>query len=180
MSRGSRFLSFVLRHKPEEIGLELGSGGWVNLDILVRALRQAGRPMSRTEIMQTVATDQKGRFTISADGTEIRAAQGHSVPIALGLAVSAPPAVLYHGTARHKLDEIFSSGLLPMKRHHVHLSSSRHAAASVGARHGKPVILKIDALAMHQEGHEFYVSDNGIWLTAVVPTNFLGFAENFT
>ncbi|QFT45427.1 RNA 2'-phosphotransferase [Roseivivax sp. THAF40] len=178
MSRESRFLSLVLRHKPEEIGLKLDGAGWVEVDNLLRALKRSGRGLSRDALEKVVAENDKRRFTISEDGRRIRAAQGHSVEVDLELPPSPPPASLYHGTARGNLDEIFRIGILPRRRRQVHLSCDAETALSVGQRHGKAVVLQIAAAAMASEGYTFHCADNGVWLTDEVPPTFIGFATN--
>lgn len=178
MSRESRFLSLVLRHKPEELGLELDRGGWVDIDDLLRALKRSGRRMSREELERLVAENDKRRFSMSDDGLRIRAAQGHSVNVDLGLSAVVPPAILYHGTSRDNLDEIFRIGINPGRRRQVHLSPDVATAAAVGRRHGKPVVLQISAETMHREGHSFHLADNGVWLTNQVPPDFIGFVDH--
>lgn len=175
MSRTSKFLSRILRHEPETIGLSLGSGGWVPIDKLLRALKRAGHPLTREELDALVASNDKQRFTISEDGRRIRAAQGHSIAVELGLAAVTPPAVLYHGTASANLDAIFAEGIQPGQRQFVHLSPDTDTAQLVGRRHGRAVVLRIDAAAMHADGHEFFRADNGVWLTAIVPNSYLSF-----
>ncbi|WP_236860990.1 RNA 2'-phosphotransferase [Brevirhabdus pacifica] len=166
----------ILRHRPDLVGLELDPAGWVPVDRLLRALKQSGRGMSRDMLLELVAADDKQRFTVAENGERIRAAQGHSVDVNLDLKPKIPPATLYHGTARRMLDEIFSEGLLPMKRRQVHLSADPATAKGVGGRHGEPIVLTVGALDMHSAGHEFFQADNGVWLTDVVPPQFLGFA----
>lgn len=175
MSRQSKFLSLILRHKPEEVGITLHPAGWVRIDVLLHAMRRAGHRMSREELEALVETNDKKRFTISEDGEFIRAAQGHSIKVDLGLKTRVPPLKLYHGTARQYLDSIFSSGLRPMRRTHVHLSVAAIEAEAVGRRHGKVIVLEIAAHLMHAEGHHFFVADNGVWLTETVPAQFLSF-----
>ncbi|WP_073130052.1 RNA 2'-phosphotransferase [Palleronia salina] len=175
MSRKSKFLSLILRHKPEEVGLTLDPAGWVPIDRLLRAMKAHGRPMSREELIDLIEGSEKKRFSISADGKLIRAAQGHSIDIDLGLTPREPPINLYHGTARHNLDGIFAAGLQPMRRRQVHLSVAPADAEAVGRRHGKPVVLRLAALSMHEEGHVFSRADNGVWLVDAVPPQFIGF-----
>ena len=176
MSRASKFLSLVLRHDPSAAGVELDRQGWVRVDDLLRGCRQAGRAISRAELDEIVATSDKRRFTISPCGTRIRAAQGHSVAVDLGLAPVAPPDLLYHGTASGNLDSIFTAGLLPGRRRDVHLSGDVETARAVGRRHGKPVVLVVAAGEMHRDGHVFRRADNGVWLTDRVPPSRLAFA----
>jgi putative RNA 2'-phosphotransferase len=175
MSRESKFLARVLRHEPEAIGLKLDRNGWVSVDDLLRAMKKAGRRLSRDQLVEIVALNDKRRFTLSEDGHRIRAAQGHSVEVDLGLPPAIPPHSLYHGTAARNLDAIFAHGLLPGRRRHVHLSPDPETAIRVGERHGKPVVLRIDAAAMQADGHTFYCADNGVWLTAGVHVHYLGF-----
>lgn len=175
MSRTSKFLSRILRHEPEEIGLSLRPGGWVPINELLRALKRAGHPLTRAELEALVASNDKQRFTISEDGRRIRAAQGHSIAVELGLPAATPSAVLYHGTASANLDAIFAEGIQPGRRQFVHLSPDTDTAQLVGRRHGRAVVLRIDAAAMHADGHEFFRADNGVWLTAIVPSSYLSF-----
>ncbi|WP_156727871.1 RNA 2'-phosphotransferase [Streptomyces apocyni] len=167
----SKYLSKHLRHRPERIGLTLDSGGWVDIDTLVAAAAAHGFPFTRAELDRAVAENDKQRFAI--DGDRIRASQGHTVAVELGLPPSEPPAYLYHGTVARNLDAIRAEGLRPMARHDVHLSADRDTATRVGARRGRPVVLSVDAGAMHRDGHEFRLSANGVWLTSAVPTAYL-------
>ncbi|MFZ3583213.1 RNA 2'-phosphotransferase [Loktanella sp. DJP18] len=176
MPRDSRFLTLILRHRPDLIGIELDKAGWADIGQLLRALKRHGRSLSRTQLEEIVFADNKTRFTVSPDGTRIRAAQGHSLPLDLGLSPMLPPVTLYHGTARHSLDAIFAEGLLPGRRQFVHLSKDVVTAVTVGARHGKAVVLTVNCAAMAAEGHAFVRADNGVWLTSAVPARFLGFA----
>lgn len=177
MSRESKFLSLVLRHKPEEIDLQLDKHGWVEVDQLLRKMRKANRRLSREELIQIVETNEKKRFTLSEDGLRIRAAQGHSIDVDLGLQALRPPNELYHGTATANLDAIFADGLNSGRRQQVHLSLDQETAERVGQRHGKPVVLRVEAEKMFKDGFEFFRADNGVWLTDEVPTRFLGFGQ---
>lgn len=170
----SKFLSLVLRHQPEVIGLILDDSGWADIDMLIR-LSQAHKPLTRTLIEQVVAENSKQRFAISEDGRRIRANQGHSIEVELGLQPLAPPARLYHGTATHSVEAIRCEGLRKRSRQHVHLSTDADTATSVGARHGKPSVLIVRAGEMAAEGHAFFRSDNGVWLTDTVPVRFIDF-----
>lgn len=162
----SRILSYVLRHAPQEIGLTLDAGGWADVtDLLARATVD----MTRDDLHRIVSTSDKTRFALSEDGSRIRANQGHSVPVDLGLAACTPPDRLYHGTVVRFLEAIEAEGLRPMERHHVHLSPDIDTARAVGARRGPPVILSVDAAAMQAEGALFFRSENGVWLTDSVP-----------
>lgn len=173
LKRQSKLLSLILRHDPAKAGLELGEGGWVRVDDLLKGIANMGRGMSRARLEEVVAENDKKRFTLSDDGEMIRAAQGHSVEIALNLQPKLPPPSLYHGTATRFLEAILEDGLKPMSRQHVHLSQDVETAVKVGSRHGKPVVLIIDTRAMRSRGMEFYQADNGVWLTnAVSPEYF--------
>ena len=169
----SKFLSLVLRHKPEAIGLVLDEAGWASVPALIALARKAGTHLSAEMISEVIASNDKQRFALSPDGQRIRANQGHSIPVDLGLEPQQPPAVLYHGTATRFLDAILNEGLKPGNRQHVHLSPDEATASKVGKRHGKPVILRVDTGLMYNDGHAFYQSQNGVWLTAHVPPTYL-------
>lgn len=173
----SKFLSLVLRHKPEEIGLVLDQNGWASVDELISLANARGTNLSHEQIQSIVENSDKKRFALSVDGTKIRANQGHSVAIELGLNPQAPPERLYHGTAMRFLESIRASGLHPASRQHVHLSTDLATAEKVGSRHGKPVILMVDAGQMTRGGHLFYLSENGVWLTDSVPVNYITFPD---
>ena len=169
----SKFLSLVLRHQPEAIGLVLDEQGWANVDDLLEKANQADRAITRDLLVQVVEQNDKQRFSLSVDGTRIRANQGHSIAVNLGLQARKPPEVLYHGTATRFLESILTQGLRPQKRQHVHLSPDLATAFRVGQRHGKPVILEVDTAGMQQDGQTFYCSANGVWLCDRVPPRFL-------
>ncbi|GAA2432153.1 RNA 2'-phosphotransferase [Streptomyces pulveraceus] len=171
----SKYLSKHLRHQPERIGITLDAHGWVPIDTLLHALARNHFPLTRAELDQVVALNDKQRFAI--EGDRIRASQGHTVPVDLGLPPAEPPAYLYHGTVGRALESIRSEGLRPMDRTHVHLSPDRETATRVGARRGRPIVLSVDAGAMHRAGHTFHVSANGVWLTEAVPPAFLRFRD---
>ena len=168
----SKFLSLVLRHKPQTIGLELDDQGWASVDELIAAAGKQGTKLRSELIEEVVATNDKKRFALSEDGSRIRANQGHSVKVDLGLEPVAPPEFLYHGTATRFMASIRTQGLKPSGRHHVHLSPDRETAVKVGSRRGVPVVLRVEAGRMHAEGTVFYCSDNGVWLTDRVPPEF--------
>lgn len=168
-----KLLAWVLRHEPGAIGLELDRAGWAELDALLSGLRSYGRPCSRAQLERCVATDSKARFSISADGHRIRAAQGHSIPIDLGLAPAQPPELLFHGTPTRFVASILERGLDRGKRHDVHLSTDAETAVEVGRRRGAAVVLRVDAGRMHRDGFGFRRSDNGVWLTERVPPDYL-------
>jgi putative RNA 2'-phosphotransferase len=169
----SKFLSLVLRHKPESINLMLDQQGWAFVDELIVSSNAAGMRFSREDLMHVVDTSEKKRFSLSEDGQRIRAAQGHSVIVALGLTPQEPPRILYHGTATRFMESILSEGLRPQARQQVHLSSDEATAHQVGQRHGKPLIFKVDSLRMHEANFQFFLADNGVWLTDHVPSVFL-------
>lgn len=171
----SKYLSRHLRHDPGRIGLVLDEGGWADIDELLAACERRGMRVSRAQLDEVVARNDKRRFAIDPTGRRIRASQGHTIPVDLGLAPLAPPAWLYHGTVAASLAGIRAEGLRPMRRQHVHLSPDRETATRVGARRGRPVVLSVDAGAMHAAGHVFWRSDNGVWLTDAVPVAFLSF-----
>lgn len=171
----SKFLSLILRHKPEAVGLALGEGGWVAVEELLAALARHGRPLGRAELAAIVAGNDKQRFAFSADGSMIRASQGHSVAVDLGYAPATPPERLYHGTVARFLPSIRAEGLRRGQRHHVHLSADAATAVRVGARRCEAVVLTVAAGRMAAAGHEFFLSANGVWLTAQVPPGFILF-----
>ena len=170
----SKFLSLVLRHQPEIIGLPLDDAGWADIDVLIR-LSQPHKPLTRALIEQVVEENSKQRFAISDDGRRIRANQGHSIEVELGLQPVTPPTLLYHGTATRFVDAIRREGLVKRSRQHVHLSADAGTATTVGARHGKPVVLIVRAGEMAAVGHAFFRSENGVWLTDAVPVEFIDF-----
>lgn len=173
LARTSKFLSLVLRHKPETIGLTLQEGGWALVDELISKINLHGTALDRALLQVIVDTNDKKRFAFNDDGTMIRANQGHSVEVDLQLPVAVAPDVLYHGTAAHSLVIVLEEGLKRRQRHHVHLTADPQTAVAVGGRHGKPVLLYIDARAMQAAGYVFYVSANGVWLADEVPAKYI-------
>ena len=173
MTSHSKYLSLLLRHNPGLIGLTLDGQGWAVIDELIELSQKKGKRFTRELLEEIVATDNKQRYTFSPDGQKIRANQGHSIDIDLGLTPQAPPGELYHGTAGRFLDSILREGLKPGTRQHVHLSRDIHTARNVGQRHGKPVILTVDTAQMAADGFQFYLSENGVWLTEHVPPIYL-------
>jgi putative RNA 2'-phosphotransferase len=171
--RISKFLSRVLRHAPEDIGLTLEPGGWVLVTDLLAATEQAGTRITSEELTQIVRSSDKQRFAFDGTGTRIRANQGHSVEVDLQLEAAEPPTELYHGTGVRSLEPILAGGLLKIARHHVHLSADTTTAVKVGSRHGKPVVLVVDAAKMRAEGLIFFRSANGVWLVDHVPPQYL-------
>ncbi len=173
--RTSKFLSLVLRHQPDAAGIQLDAAGWVKVDELLAGCARAGRVLSKGDLDQVVAENSKKRFEFSADNQLIRASQGHSVEVNLQFEPRIPPEFLYHGTATRFLEAIRLTGLQKMKRHHVHLSQETVMTLAVGSRHGKAVLLTINAGEMRQKGFEFFLSTNGVWLVDHVPAEFIQF-----
>jgi len=171
--RISKFLSLVLRHKPEEIGIELDNNGWTDVSTLIRTVNQKGILLNIDILKHVVDTNPKKRFAFDDTFEKIRANQGHSVEVELGYEAKQPPAILYHGTGEKYVNQILQSGLDKRSRHHVHLTSDFDTAIKVGQRHGKPVVFEVMAAQMFNEKMDFYLSDNGVWLTDIVPSRFL-------
>ena len=171
----SKFLSLILRHEPEVVGLKLDEAGWVSVDELLAAVNRHGTALTLAQLQHIVATSDKKRFAFSEDGQRIRASQGHSVEVDLQYAAQTPPEILYHGTATRFLDGIRKDGLQRMARHDVHLSAETKVTFQVGGRHGKPVLLTIRAGEMHRAGFVFRCSANGVWLANHVPPQFIEF-----
>jgi putative RNA 2'-phosphotransferase len=169
----SKFLSYVLRHQPEAIGLVLDAEGWADVEVLLECARLAGQVFSRHDLEQVVAGNDKQRFVLSPDGRRIRANQGHSVEVELQLPTIEPPAELFHGTALRFAVAIRAEGLKPGSRRHVHLSANEDTARAVGQRHGKPLVFRVASGAMARAGFDFFRSENGVWLTARVPPEYL-------
>ena len=173
--RVSKFLSLVLRHDPGKVGLTLNAAGWAEVDALIAAAARAGVAIDRETLARVVAESDKQRFALSPDGRRIRANQGHSVDVDLGLEPRVPPELLYHGTATRFVESIRAAGLHAAARTHVHLSADEETARAVGQRHGRPVVLAIAAGRMHRDGRLFFRSDNGVWLTEAVPAEYIDF-----
>ena len=171
--RASKLLSLVLRHEPSRIGITLDRAGWVEVEVLLAALADHGHPLSGGQLERVVRTSDKQRFALDRSTSRIRANQGHSVDVDLELAPATPPDRLYHGTPVRNLDAILREGLLPRRRHAVHLSPDVATAQQVGARRGACVVLVIDASSMHAAGHSFTRSANGVWLVPSVPPRYL-------
>jgi putative RNA 2'-phosphotransferase len=175
--RTSKFISLVLRHKPEEAGLTLDESGWCRVADLLRGCAANKHRIDREDLEAIVADNDKKRFQFSDDGERIRAVQGHSIIVDLKYDATEPPTHLFHGTATRFLDSIKASGLVKGSRQHVHLSAKRDTAMQVGARHGKPVVLIVFAGEMHRDGYTFYNAPNGVWLVDAVPSEYLRFNE---
>jgi putative RNA 2'-phosphotransferase len=170
----SKFLSLVLRHAPETIHVNMDKNGWVDIQELIdNANARKNFRLTIDILKKVVATNDKQRFILSDDGKRIRANQGHSITVDLDLESKMPPDVLYHGTATRFLDSILKEGLKPMGRRYVHLSRTEAIAITVGRRHGKPVVLYIDAKAMYEEGYKFYLSENKVWLVDKAPVKYI-------
>ncbi len=177
IKQDSKLLSFVLRHKPETIGIVLDENGWINVHELLEKIKIKNESFTFERLQQVVAENDKQRFSFNADKTRIRANQGHSIDIDLGLPPKMPPAILYHGTASTNVESIKKSGIIKGKRQHVHLSIDTETATKVGTRHGKPIILIIDTKSMHEDGILFYCSDNGVWLTDFINIKYIEFPK---
>lgn len=167
----SKYLSYKLRHNPGT--LQMDAEGWVSISELVKQITQGNITQTRLELEEVVKTCPKQRFTIDHERDLIRANQGHSLAICLNLVEQVPPQLLFHGTSKRAMQAIIMEGLQKMQRHHVHLSTEYSTAQDVGARHGSPIVIHIDAAKMHQEGHKFYRSNNGVWLTDCVPRRYM-------
>ena len=171
--RVSKRLSYVLRHRPDSVGLALDPAGWVEVGRLLGALAAHGTVLSREELEHVVATNDKRRFAFDESGRRVRASQGHSVPVDLELIPATPPGTLYHGTGDGAVAAIQREGLRRMRRHHVHLSADVATALRVGRRHGRPAVFAVDAAAMAGDGCVFFRSENGVWLVDAVPSAYL-------
>lgn len=169
----SKFLSLVLRHKPDTIGIQLDENGWTDVDTLIEKANRYGIKFDKKILNYIVDTNSKKRFAFSETLDKIRASQGHSINIELGYINQKPPETLFHGTGEKSIHSIISSGLEKRSRQHVHLSSDIETAVKVGQRHGRPVVFKVFTEQMHIDNFEFFLSDNGVWLTDNVPTKYL-------
>lgn len=168
----SKYIALILRHKPETIGIALDEHGWADVDQLIAGISRT-YPLTREKLEEIVRTDNKQRYSFSDDHSLIRANQGHSVPVDVGLCKTDPPDVLYHGTAEKYVPSILRQGLVPKSRLYVHLSKDTVTARDVGKRHGRPVIFRINAKKMAADGYDFFLSANGVWLTKSVPAVYL-------
>lgn len=174
MIQHSKFLSLVLRHKPETIGITLDSEGWTNVQILLQQMIKHKHPLKLKELIEVVETNEKKRFQLSEDQDQIRAVQGHSSNQVIREYIALqPPHILYHGTATRFLNSILKQGLVSRDRHHVHLSAELNTAKQVGQRHGKVIIFTIDTAAMLVDGFKFYQAENGVWLSDTIPMKYL-------
>ena len=173
--RASKFICLVLRHNPQAAGIDLDKNGWADTQQLLAGMAHTKHKITLDDLKEIVATDEKQRYKFGDDFAKIRANQGHSVKVDVEMKEATPPTVLYHGTAARFLDAIKAEGLRPKNRLHVHLSIDEKTAVQVGGRHGKPAVLIINAADMHKDGHRFYISENGIWLTNNVPPQYINF-----
>lgn len=169
----SKFLSLVLRHKPETIGIQLDQNGWVAVNELIEKANNYGIEFDREMLTHIVETNSKKRFAFDDTLDKIRASQGHSIEIELGYKSQKPPEILFHGTAEKFVQSILETGLEKRNRQHVHLSNDLETATKVGQRHGKPFVFKVFAEQMYNDHFQFYISDNGVWLTDNVPAKYL-------
>jgi putative RNA 2'-phosphotransferase len=177
LKRISKFLSLILRHQPQLIGIELDERGWANVDELIKRANEHGHHLDLAMLNYVVDTNDKKRFVFDENRQKIRASQGHSVAVELGYEAQKPPEILYHGTGEKSMHAILRTGIEKRGRQHVHLSRDRETAVQVGLRHGKPVVFNVLAAEMYENGYLFYLSENGVWLTDTVPAEFLGLAE---
>ena len=170
----SKFISLILRHKPETIGISLDEHGWADVREMIQGINAAGNHhLSEDLLEEIVRSDEKQRYSFNEDHTLIRANQGHSIAVDVELEKKTPPAVLYHGTGEKYASSIDEQGLIPKSRLYVHLSSDVETAKKVGSRHGKPVVYTVDCAAMTADGYQFYLSANNVWLTKEVPIHYL-------
>lgn len=172
----SKFLSLLLRHKPEKIGLTLDKNGWAIVEELINKSKKTGVLFSKEDLELIVKTNDKQRFAFNEDKTKIRASQGHSIQdVEILTETHTPPPFLYHGTVAKFITSIKEIGLQKMNRQHVHLSLDKETAIKVANRRGKPIILTINTDKMYKEGYLFYLSENGVWLTDNIPSHFIQF-----
>ena len=168
----SKYISLILRHKPEVIGVDLDEHGWADVDELIEGIRKS-TDFDMAMLEKIVSEDEKQRYSFNEDKTLIRANQGHSIPVDVELEQKTPPAILWHGTGEKFTASIDKDGLIPKSRLYVHLSSNQETAKKVGSRHGRPIIYQVDAESMNNDGYEFFLSANGVWLTKEVPAKYL-------
>lgn len=174
----SKFLSLVLRHQPEIIGIHLDQNGWTDVDELIKKANQNGVNFDREILNHVVATNSKKRFAFNDTSDRIRASQGHSINIELGYTNQKPPEILFHGTGEKSVQSILETGLKKRDRQHVHLSTDFEVAVKVAQRHGKPFVFKVLAEQMYHDKYQFFISDNGVWLTDDVPAKYLKQHDN--
>lgn len=168
-----KFLSLILRHQPQAVGIQLDEHGCANVEELLEGMSNHGKPVDMQTLEYMVANNDKKRYSFNDDKTLIRANQGHSIPVDVELEEKVPPEYLYHGTGEKYVSSIEKNGLLPKSRLYVHLSNDVSTAENVGRRHGSPIVYKIHSAEMHKDGYCFYLSVNGVWLTKKVPVKYL-------
>lgn len=172
LNKTSKYLSLILRHKSEVIGITLDRYGWADVELLIKGIQNT-QPFSMQMLEDIVSTDNKQRYSFNEDKTKIRANQGHSIPVDVELEKKTPPEYLWHGIGEKYVESIDENGLIPKSRLYVHLSNDYNTAVTVGKRHGKPVIYRVQASQMAKDGYEFFCSVNGVWLTQKVPVQYL-------
>ena len=174
LTKISRYLSLILRHRPEAAGISLDVHGWADVDELIAGIQKGKYPDFSREILdEIVRTDNKQRYSYDDSRQRIRANQGHSIPVDVELKQTVPPEILWHGTGEKYTESIDRTGLIPKSRLYVHLSADTQTAAAVGKRHGTPVIYQVDSGRMSRDGYPFFLSENGVWLTKAVPPEYL-------
>ena len=174
MKNTSKFISLILRHRPEVIGISLDEHGWADVQDLIEGINNSGgHSLDMERLEEIVRTDEKQRYSFNDDHTLIRANQGHSIPVDVELEKKTPPDLLWHGTGEKYVSSIDTQGLIPKSRLYVHLSSDIETAKKVGSRHGKPVVYEVNCRKMAEDGYVFYLSANHIWLTKTVPPAYL-------
>lgn len=173
LTKVSKYLALILRHKPEAAGITLDKNGWANVKDLIKGINKTHK-LDMETLEEIVATDDKQRYSFNEDKTLIRANQGHSIDVDVELEEVVPPEYLWHGTAVKYVESIIKTGLIPKSRLYVHMSESYMTAMETGARHGNPMVFCVKAEDMYKDGYKFYRSANGVWLTKFVPVEYLG------
>jgi putative RNA 2'-phosphotransferase len=173
LNQVSKYMSLILRHKPEVIGITLDEHGWANTNELVAGVKKKFPDFSKSWLYMIVETDEKKRYSFGNGLSKIRANQGHSIPVNLELEPETPPSWLYHGSALKYEKSIMEQGLIPKSRLYVHLSNDVETAINVGTRHGSPMIFRVNTKQMFEDGYEFFLSENRVWLTKEVPVRYL-------
>ena len=174
MRNTSKFISLILRHNPQVIGISLDEHGWADVKELIDGInRTEGHSLNMDTLDEIVRTDEKQRYSFNEDHSLIRANQGHSIPVDVELEERNPPDILWHGTGQKYVSSIDVQGLIPKSRLYVHLSSDMETARKVGSRHGRPVIYQVECRKMTEDGYRFFLSANRVWLTKEVPVEYL-------
>lgn len=169
----SKFIALILRHKPDTVGITLDEHGWASVSELISGINACGNEIDMQTLEEIVAEDEKQRYSFNSDKTKIRANQGHSVNVDVELKKAVPPETLFHGTGEKFVSSIKSEGLKSKSRLYVHLSKDRETAVKVGSRHGKPVVFEVNSGEMSRNCFEFFLSENDVWLTKIVPAEYL-------